>query len=101
MGLFRGPEVNHEYLHRWLQISRRALWVFSVFNYNEDKGWGYRTSQMSSIFTLDAMAISNYLTRINEIQGHNFSIFSDSRSMMTAISPSKNFGKRSPLISHT
>jgi ribonuclease HI len=72
----------------------------SVFSYNEDKGLGYRTSQISSIFTLEAMVTSESLTRINKIQGRNFSIFSDSRSMMTAISSSKNFRKRSPLMSH-
>jgi hypothetical protein len=34
--------------------------------YNEDKGWGYRMSQIASIFTMAAMAISKFLTRINE-----------------------------------
>jgi ribonuclease HI len=73
---------------------------FSICDYTEDKDWGYRTSQMASIFTLEAMAISESLTRFSEIQGCNFNIFSDSRSVTTAISLSKNFGKRSPLISH-
>jgi hypothetical protein len=36
---------------------------------------------------------------INKIQGHNFSIYSDSRSMTTAISSSTNFIKGSPIIS--
>jgi ribonuclease HI len=69
----------------------------STFDYNEDKGWGYTTSQIASIFILEAMAISESLTCINKIQDRNFSIFSDSRSV-TAISSSKSFGKRSLLI---
>jgi hypothetical protein len=71
---------------------------FSILNYSDNKGWGYRTSQIASIFTLEAMAISESLTRISEIQGHNFIIFLDSRSVTTVISLS-NFGKRSSLIS--
>jgi hypothetical protein len=59
---------------------------FSIFDYREDKGWGYRTSQITSIFTVVSMAISESLNRINEIQGQNSSILSDSRSMTTAIS---------------
>jgi hypothetical protein len=35
------------------------------------------------------MAISESLTRISEMQGHNFNIFSDSRSVTTAISSSR------------
>lgn len=27
---------------------------YSIFSYNEDKDWGYRTSQIASIFTLEA-----------------------------------------------
>jgi hypothetical protein len=38
----------------------------SVFDYDEDKGWGYRTSQITSIFTLEAMAISKSLTCIKK-----------------------------------
>jgi hypothetical protein len=85
--LFRGgAEANQELLSRWLQISRRALWgFFSVFDHNEYKGWGYRTSQIASIFTLETMAISRSLTHINKIQDHNFHIFSDAR-CVTAIS---------------
>jgi ribonuclease HI len=45
------------------------------------------------------MAISESLTSINGMQGRNFSIFSDPRSVPTAISSTINFGKRSPLIS--
>lgn len=66
---------------------------FSVFNYNEDKGWGYMTSQTAFIFILETMAIFEFPTHINEIQGHNFSIFSDSRCVTTTISSSKNYKK--------
>jgi ribonuclease HI len=68
---------------------------FSVFDHYKDKDWGYRTCK----FTLEAMAISEALIRINVIKGRDFSIFSDSRKVTTAISSFKTFRKRSPLIS--
>jgi hypothetical protein len=58
----------------------------SIFEYYEAKDWGYRTSRIAYIFTLETTAISESLTHIDEIQGHNFGIFSDSRSVTTAIS---------------
>jgi hypothetical protein len=51
------------------KAAERPFGGFSVFDYHEDKDWDYRTSQIASTFTLEAVAISESLTRINEILG--------------------------------
>jgi hypothetical protein len=64
----------------------RPFGDFSIFDYHKGKSWGYRTSQIASIFISEALSMSESLIRVNEVKGRNFNIFSDFRCATTAIS---------------
>lgn len=59
---------------------------------------GFRSVSFSSIFTAEAMAIAETLSWISRLDGSSFAIFSDSRSVLQAVSSPPNVARMSYLV---
>jgi len=71
---------------------------FAVYDRNNNLSLKKRTSDRASIFTCEAMAILTALQRCESDIANLIFIFSDSKSVLEAISSNKNFKKRNHLI---
>lgn len=71
---------------------------FAVVNVSEHRTFRFRTSSEASIFTCEAMAILLALRIASDSPHHIVSIFSDSKSVLRALLPSKKNRKKAPSL---
>lgn len=94
------PSLNNS-VHYVTNGSKNLNNVFGVFAALSNLGdWSYedRTSNNVSIFTLEALAIIHTLNNALDINIFTVKIFSDSMSVLSALSSNNNYNKKSFLI---